>query len=177
MRDAGKTKRQLIEELQRIRDRISALESQGRAGRPAAPPDGDPRRLATEIAHRNRLEQRVAERTAALRGSEEEYRALFDRGHAGRDVREVPPVVLLDLKLPKVDGLEVLRRMRADARTKPVPVVVLTSSDEERDLIESYKLGANSHVRKPVDFGQFSEAVGQLGLYWLLLNQCPPAGR
>ena len=86
----------------------------------------------------------------------------------------VPKVVLLDLKLPKVDGLEVLRQLRADDRTRLLPVVVLTSSTEERDLVESYRLGANSYVRKPVDFTQFVEAARQLGLYWLLMNQPPP---
>jgi two-component system response regulator len=86
----------------------------------------------------------------------------------------LPQVVLLDLKLPKIDGLEVLRRLRADERTRLLPVVVLTSSKEERDLVESYSLGANSYVRKPVDFGAFMEAVGHLGLYWLVLNQPAP---
>jgi two-component system response regulator len=94
-------------------------------------------------------------------------------GHAGRDVSEVPQVVLLDLKLPKLDGLGVLRRLRADDRTKLLPVVILTSSDEEQDRIASYKLGANSYVRKPVDFDQFVEAAKQLGLYWLVLNEPP----
>jgi two-component system, response regulator len=85
-----------------------------------------------------------------------------------------PVVVLLDLKLPRIDGLEVLRKIRADERMRTLPVVVLTSSDEQRDLIESYNLGANSYVRKPVDFGGFLEAARQLGLYWLVLNQAPP---
>jgi len=102
---------------------------------------------------------------------------LFRTGaYAGRDTSVMPQVILLDLKLPKVDGLEVLRRLRADEQTKLLPVVVLTSSDEERDIIESYGLGANSYVRKPVAFTQFGEAVRQLGLYWLTLNQ-PPLGR
>lgn len=100
---------------------------------------------------------------------------LFGTGaHAGRDLSVMPTVILLDLKLPKVDGLEVLRRMRADARTKLLPVVVLTSSKEEQDLVQSYSLGVNSYIRKPVDFEQFIEAVKQLGLYWLVLNEVPP---
>lgn len=97
---------------------------------------------------------------------------LFARGaYAGRDPTAIPQVILLDLKLPKVDGLEVLKSLRADERTKLLPVVVLTSSIEEQDLIRSYDLGANSYVRKPVDFGQFVEAVRHLGLYWLILNE------
>jgi CheY-like chemotaxis protein len=96
--------------------------------------------------------------------------------YAGRDLSDRPAVVLLDLKLPKIDGLELLRRMRADHRTKLLPVVVLTSSKEEQDIVTSYDLGANSYIRKPVDFDRFVEAVRQLGLYWLLLNEPPPAG-
>jgi two-component system, response regulator len=100
---------------------------------------------------------------------------LFATGaHTGRDTSQLPSVVLLDLKLPKVDGLEVLRRVREDKRTKLLPVVVLTSSKEEQDLVQSYSLGANSYIRKPVDFAQFMEAVRQLGLYWLVLNESPP---
>jgi len=99
---------------------------------------------------------------------------LFGAGtYSGRDMSVMPTVVLLDLKLPKVDGLEVLRRMRADERTMLLPVVILTSSKEEKDLINGYKLGANSYIRKPVDFERFIEAVKQLGLYWLLLNEPP----
>ena len=93
--------------------------------------------------------------------------------YQGRDARQQPQVVLLDLKLPKVDGLEVLKRMRSDERTRRVPVVVLTSSSEERDIVDSYNFGANSYVRKPVDFEQFVDAVRQLGMYWLLLNEVP----
>ena len=94
--------------------------------------------------------------------------------HAGRDARDLPQVVLLDLKLPRLDGLEVMRRIRADDRTKLLPVVILTSSNEETDHVRGYSLGCNSYIRKPVDFAQFTEAVRQLGLYWLLLNESPP---
>jgi two-component system response regulator len=93
----------------------------------------------------------------------------------GRDTSIMPQLVLLDLKLPKVDGLEVLRKLRADERTKRLPVVVFTSSSEEEDMLKSYELGANSYVRKPVDFEQFLEATKQLGLYWLVLNQVAPS--
>ena len=100
---------------------------------------------------------------------------LFGTGsYAGRDLTDMPQVILLDLKLPRVDGLEVLRRLRADERTRLLPVVILTSSNEEQDRIKGYGLGANSYVRKPVDFSQFIEAVRQLGLYWLILNEPPP---
>lgn len=94
--------------------------------------------------------------------------------YADRDPREKPAVILLDLKLPKVDGLEVLRRIRADERTQRQPVVILTSSNEQQDLVTSYNLGVNSYVRKPVDFNEFIDAVRQLGLYWLVLNEAPP---
>ena len=100
---------------------------------------------------------------------------LFGTGaYAGRDLRVMPAITLLDLKLPKIDGLEVLRRIRADDRTKLLSVVILTSSKEERDLIEGYSLGANSYIRKPVDFAQFTEAIRELGLYRLVLNELPP---
>jgi two-component system response regulator len=103
---------------------------------------------------------------------------LFGTGaYAGRDTSNVPAVTLLDLKLPKVDGLEVLRKLRADERTKYLPMVILTSSKEEQDLLNGYKFGANSYIRKPVDFAQFIEAVRNLGLYWLLLNESPPTDR
>ncbi|KAB2319027.1 response regulator [Betaproteobacteria bacterium SCN1] len=100
---------------------------------------------------------------------------LFGTGsYSGRDPGNLPAVVLLDLKLPRIDGLEVLRRIRSDERTHLLPVVILTSSNEEEDRIRGYTLGANSYVRKPVDFDDFIRAAGQLGLYWLLLNQTPP---
>jgi DNA-binding response OmpR family regulator len=103
---------------------------------------------------------------------------LFGEGtHAGRDTRFMPQVILLDLKLPKLDGFEVLRRMRSNERTNLVPVVILTSSDEEQDRINGYGLGANSYVRKPVEFGTFIEAVKQLGLYWLILNRPAPIAK
>jgi two-component system response regulator len=103
---------------------------------------------------------------------------LFGTGkYAGRDPEALPAVVLLDLKLPKIDGLEVLRRIRADSRTNLLPVVILTSSTEDEDRLKGYALGANSYVRKPVDFDEFVRAVGQLGLYWLLLNESPPVSR
>lgn len=103
---------------------------------------------------------------------------LFGTGaYAGRDTSLLPSVTLLDLKLPKIDGLEVLKKLRANERTKLLPVVILTSSKEEQDIINGYQLGANSYIRKPVDFAQFIEAVRQLGLYWLLLNESVPQGR
>lgn len=101
---------------------------------------------------------------------------LFGTGkYSGRDFTAMPTVILLDLKLPRVDGLEVLRQLRANEITKFLPVVILTSSKEEQDIISGYSLGVNSYVRKPVDFNQFAEAVSYLGLYWLLINEVPPA--
>lgn len=100
---------------------------------------------------------------------------LFGIGtHAGRDTSDQPILVLLDLKLPRIDGLEVLRLIRADSRTRRIPVVILTSSIEEQDLAAGYDLGTNSYVRKPVDFHQFAEVINQLSLYWLVINQPPP---
>jgi CheY-like chemotaxis protein len=100
---------------------------------------------------------------------------LFGTGvYAERDLAIMPQVVLLDLKLPRLDGLQVLQRLRAHERTRLLPVVILTSSKEQQDLISGYSLGANSYVRKPIDFGQFMESVRQLGLYWLILNEAPP---
>jgi CheY-like chemotaxis protein len=100
---------------------------------------------------------------------------LFGTGiYAGRDTSLKPAVILLDLKLPRIDGIEVLRRLQEDESTRLLPVVVLTTSNEEKDILTSYKLGCNSYIRKPVDFIQFAEAVRQLGMYWLLMNESPP---
>ena len=96
-------------------------------------------------------------------------------GYSGRDTAVMPQLILLDLKLPKIDGLEVLKRLRADERTRLLPVVILTSSREEQDMLDGYGFGANSYVRKPVNFEQFVQAVEQLKLYWLILNEAPPA--
>lgn len=117
----------------------------------------------------------IGNRLIIVRDGVEALDFLFCTGlHAGRDSKDTPQVVLLDLKLPKLDGLEVLNRIRENEATKLLPVVILTSSKEEQDLLKGYKLGANSYVRKPVDFNQFVEAVRQLGLYWLVLNEVPP---
>lgn len=117
----------------------------------------------------------IANEVVVARDGVEALDYLFGTGAwAGRAAGAMPQVVLLDLKLPRLDGLEVLRRLRGDERTKLLPVVILTSSNEEEDRIAGYTLGANSYVRKPVDFSQFAEAVRQLGLYWLLLNEPPP---
>ncbi len=117
----------------------------------------------------------VKNEITVVRDGAEALDYLFATGaYADRDTGAMPAVVILDLKLPKVDGFEVLQRMRADERTKLVPVVILTSSKEERDMINGYKSGANSYVRKPVDFTQFMEAARQLGLYWLVINEPPP---
>lgn len=103
---------------------------------------------------------------------------LFGSGaHTGRDPADLPAVVLLDIKLPKIDGLEVLKRVRANEMTRLLPVVILTSSKEQRDLIDGYSSGANSYVRKPVEFTEFADAVRNLGLYWLILNEMPPPPR
>jgi two-component system response regulator len=116
----------------------------------------------------------LANRIHVARDGEEALEYIFCTGaYAGRDIRHTPRVILLDLKLPKIDGLEVLRQIRSDPRTRTIPVVVLTSSDETRDVVESYNLGVNSYIVKPVDFAQFTAAVSQLGMYWALLNHPP----
>jgi len=118
---------------------------------------------------------KVANSVVVARDGAEAVDFLFGTGaHAGRDVNDLPQIVLLDLKLPKLDGFEVLRRIRADDRTKMLPVVILTSSKEERDVVQGYRDGCNSYVRKPVNFDEFVDAARQLGLYWLLLNEGPP---
>ena len=117
----------------------------------------------------------LAHDIVVVRDGVEAIEFLFGNGqYAQRDVAHVPTIILLDLKLPKLDGLGVLKRLRADQRTRTLPVVVLTSSSQDADVIASYNLGANSYVRKPVEFGAFVEAVSSLGLYWVLLNRPPP---
>ncbi|HUJ58170.1 MAG TPA: response regulator [Kofleriaceae bacterium] len=127
-----------------------------------------------ELTIRAFEKHKIANRVIHVEDGAEALDYLFATGtYAGRDPGASPTVVLLDLKLPKVSGLDVLKRMRADDRTKRLPVVVLTSSNEEADMLSSYNLGANSFVRKPVDFAQFVEAARQLGMYWLVLNEQP----
>jgi len=128
-----------------------------------------------ELTLRALKKNKILNKVVVAKDGVEALDYLFASGsYAERDEGERPTLVLLDLKLPKIDGLEVLRRMRADARTKLLPVVILTSSKEDTDVLSGYSLGANSYIRKPVDFAQFTEAVRQLGLYWLVLNEFPP---
>lgn len=129
-----------------------------------------------ELALRAFRKANLANRIEVARDGAEALDFIFGTGpHAGRKLTHGPRVILLDLKLPKVDGLEVLRRVRSDPRTKLIPIVVLTSSNEQRDIVESYHLGVNSYLVKPVNFESFVAAVHDLGLYWLLLNQAPKA--
>jgi two-component system, response regulator len=128
-----------------------------------------------EVLTRRALQKNnIGNELVVARDGAEALDYLFGTGeYEGRNLSVMPQVILLDLKLPKVDGLEVLRRLRADERTRLLPVVILTSSKEQQDLVNGYGYGANSYIRKPVDFAQFLEAVRQLGLYWLVLNETP----
>jgi two-component system response regulator len=127
-----------------------------------------------ELTLRALRKAKLSNRIQVARDGAEAIEFIFGEGtHAGRNIDNGPKVILLDLKLPKIDGIEVLRRVKGDPRTKAIPVVVLTSSKEQKDVVESYQLGVNSYIVKPVDFERFASAVGDLGLYWLLLNQAP----
>ncbi len=131
-----------------------------------------------ELTLRALQQYNIRNKIEVVRDGAEALDYLFATGaYAGRGTFPMPAVVILDLKLPKVDGFEVLQSMRADERTKLIPVVILTSSKEEQDMVNGYKFGANSYVRKPVDFTQFVEAARQLGLYWLVINEPPPQTR
>jgi DNA-binding response OmpR family regulator len=135
--------------------------------------EDDPR--DEELTLRALRRHKIGDEIIVARDGEEALDVLSARGErANSDPSALPTLVLLDLKLPKIDGIEVLRQLRANARTKLLPVVILTSSDEEQDRLAGYTTGANSYVRKPVDFGEFTEAVRQLGLYWLVLSEPPP---
>jgi two-component system response regulator len=128
-----------------------------------------------ELTLRALRQAKIANEIFIARDGEEALDFIFSRGaHEKRDSARMPAVILLDLKLPKVGGHEVLKELRADPRTRLIPVVVLTSSSEDEDMLRSYQSGANSYVRKPVEFGAFAHAVSQLGMYWVLLNQPPP---
>jgi CheY-like chemotaxis protein len=130
------------------------------------------------LTYRALMKNNIANQLVVARDGAEVLDYLFGTGkYSGRDLNLGPQVVLLDLNLPKVSGLEVLRQLRANERTRLLPVVILTSSNEEQDRLHGYDSGANSYVRKPVDFNQFTEAVRQLSLYWLILNELPPARR
>ena len=130
------------------------------------------------LTQRAFAKSRITNKLVIAEDGQEALDYLFAAGkHTGRDLNENPALVLLDLKLPRVDGLEVLRQIRADPRTSRIPVVILTTSQEEQDVAQSYDLGANSYIRKPVDFTQFAQAVEHLGLYWLVLNEPAPAKR
>jgi two-component system response regulator len=128
-----------------------------------------------ELTTRALRKANIANEIVVTRDGKEAIDYLFGQGaYEGRDLSSMPAVILLDLKLPKLSGLDVLQRVRADPRTKLVPIVVLTSSSEDEDMLKSYESGANSYVRKPVEFGAFVNAVSQLGIYWMLLNQAVP---
>jgi two-component system, response regulator len=126
--------------------------------------------LALHALKKNKLVNHVQ----VVRDGEEALDYIFCKGtFAKRDIQKKPKLILLDLKLPKIDGIEVLKRIKSDPQTREIPVVVLTTSREERDIIETYRLGVNSYILKPVDFDQFVDSVRQIGFYWMLLNQCP----
>jgi len=128
-----------------------------------------------ELTTRALKQAKVANDLMVARDGAEALDFLFGTGqHAGRDVSRMPALILLDLKLPKLSGLDVLQRLRADPRTSLIPTVILTSSSEDEDKLKSYQQGANSYVRKPVEFGAFVAAISQLGVYWMLINQSPP---
>jgi len=127
-----------------------------------------------ELTQRALKKQNLANRLVIVQDGAEALDLLFARGrYEGRKIEDTPRVVLLDLKLPKVDGIEVLKALRGDDRTKKIPIVVLTSSSDERDVVETYKLGVNSYIVKPVNFEKFAEVIRELGYYWLLLNHPP----
>jgi len=129
-----------------------------------------------DLTLRSLKDNKVTNKVDVVRDGAEALDYIFATGaYSDRNIEDQPSVVLLDIKLPKVDGMEVLRRIREDKRTKTLPVVILTSSKEEKDLINGYKLGCNSYIRKPVEFEAFSKAVRELGLYWLILNEPPVA--
>lgn len=128
-----------------------------------------------ELALHALRKEKLANSVEVARDGEEALDFMFCRGrHAGRNGNSQPRLVLLDLKLPKVDGLEVLRQLKGDARTQAIPVVILTSSREEKDLVNGYRLGVNAYIQKPVDFDQFRSVVKEVGLFWLVVNQPPP---
>ena len=129
-----------------------------------------------ELTLRALRKANIANEVAIARDGQEALDFLFGTGkYAGRELPTMPAVVLLDLKLPKLDGIDVLKRIRADPRTRLVPVVILSSSSEDEDMVRSYQSGANSYVRKPIEFSAFANAVTQLGMYWVLINQIPPS--
>ena len=130
-----------------------------------------------ELTLRALRKANIVNEVFVARDGQEALDFMFCTGkHAGREGQAIPGVILLDLKLPKLNGIDVLNRLRSDPRTKLVPVVVLTSSSEDEDMLRSYQSGANSYVRKPVEFPAFAAAVTQLGIYWMLLNESPPKG-